>query len=388
MKSLSEWYNFQKETCTCGNDHYPLSTNTFMIENGALEGLCSFLLENNYSNVLVVFDENTRIAAGEKVEELLQKAGLIVKSSLAPKDDQGDVIADEISIVHVEVDVDKETEVLIAVGAGTIHDITRFTSYKMGLPFISVPTAPSVDGFNSMGAPIVLRKKKLTFQTHAPIALFAELDVLSQAPQAMIAAGFGDMLGKYTSLADWKFGHLVGGEPYCDAAVQMTEEALQSCLENVDLIAQKNQQGLKQLMVALVQSGLAMSLFGHSHPASGGEHHLSHFWEMRFLKEGRKQLLHGEKVGVSAGLIADYYKNNAAKVLKGDPIINQNKVKEILAGIPTGDILRSYLQKVGGKTSLHELGIEEDLYRDSLSKAHLIRDRKTVMRYVNENKKI
>lgn len=384
MKSLSKWYDDHKNTCRCGNDHYPLSTKKFVIENGALEELCSFLHEESYHNVLLVVDENTFKAAGERVERLLRKAGINVKTYLVPKDNQGDVIADEVSIVHVEVDVERNTEVLIAVGAGTIHDITRFVSYKMGLPFISVPTAPSVDGFNSMGAPIVLRKKKITFQTHAPVALFAELDVLSQAPQAMVAAGFGDMLGKFTSLADWKFSHLVGGEPFCDAAAEMTEEALQSCVEHVDLIGQKDPQGLKYLMVALVQSGLAMSLFGHSHPASGGEHHLSHFWEMRFLKEGRKQLLHGEKVGVSAGLIADYYKNDAAVILKEDVMINSKEIGAILSGIPSGDVLRSYLKKVGGKTSLHELGIEEDLFKESLQEAHLIRERMTILRVVNE----
>jgi len=384
MESLSKWYDDYKGMCTCGNNHYPLSTDKFMIEKGALEGLCSFLQEKNYKNVLLVFDENTRQAAGERVEGLLGEAGISVRTSLVPKDEQGDVIADEVSIIHVQVDVVKDTEVLIAVGAGTIHDITRFASYKMGLPFISVPTAPSVDGFNSMGAPIVLRKKKLTFQTHAPIALFAELDILTQAPQAMVAAGFGDMLGKFTSLADWKFSHLVGGEPYCDAAAEMTEVALQSCVEHVDLIAEKDEQGLKHLMVSLIQSGMAMSLFGHSHPASGGEHHLSHFWEMRFLKEGRKQLLHGEKVGVSAGFIADYYKNDAAVVLKANAMINNEEIDAILSGIPSGDILRSYLKKVGGKTSLHELGIEEDLFKESLQEAHLIRDRMTMLRVVNE----
>ncbi len=381
---MKEWYDNQKNTCTCENKHYPLSTDTFVIKNGALHELRSYLHDNNYRNVLLVFDEQTERAAGKRVEALLAESDFRVKISLVPADEQGDVIADEVSLIHAQVDTDKETEVLIAVGAGTIHDITRFVSYKMGLPFISVPTAPSVDGFNSMGAPIVLRKKKITFQTHAPIALFAELAILCEAPQSMVAAGFGDMLGKYTSIADWKFGRLTGGEPYCQAAANMTMKALNTCIECIDQIGRRDEEGIKQLMTALIQSGLAMSLFGHSHPASGGEHHLSHFWEMKFLQEQRKQLLHGEKVGVSASLIADFYKNEVAAVLREDTQMDQVGVTEILNGIPEGDAMRGYLRTVGGKTTLDELGVEENLFNDSLKEAHQIRNRRTMLRYMNE----
>jgi len=42
-----------------------------------------------------------------------------------------------------------------------------------------------------------------------------------------------------------------------------------------------------------------MSLHGDSRPASGTEHHLAHFWEMRMLAQGRIPALHGIKVGLA-----------------------------------------------------------------------------------------
>ncbi len=122
---------------------------------------------------------------------------------------QGDVIADEEALIEAMLGIPQNADSIIAVGAGTIHDIARFASYKMAKPFISIPTAPSVDGFNSMGAPVVIKGVKTTYQMHSPIAVFADINVLQKAPKEMIAAGFGDMIGKYTSLADWKFSHLI-----------------------------------------------------------------------------------------------------------------------------------------------------------------------------------
>lgn len=379
---MSQWYEDMKKHCTCPNKHYPLTIETIAIRNGASQELRSYLHEKKYRHVLLVYDDNTKEAGGEELKELLNENGFEVNASLILPDAQGDVIADEASLIQVMADADERVDVLIAVGAGTIHDITRFVSYKMGRPFVSFPTAPSVDGFTSMGAPVVLRKKKITFQTQAPVALFAEPDILRRAPGLMIAAGFGDMLGKYTSLADWKFGSLTAGEPYCRAAADMTEEALGSCMAHAADIAKRSDKGIHYLMTALVKSGLAMSLFGHSHPASGGEHHLSHFWEMSFLEGNRKQLLHGEKVGVSAALIADYYKSELPRRMKADPKIDRVAVGHILTGIPDGDVLRGYLSKVGGKTKLNELGIEHQLYDDSLKQAHKIRSRSTMLKYL------
>ena len=197
---------------------------------------------------------------------------------------------------------------MLAVGSGTIHDVVRFVCSHTNRIFVSVPTAASVDGFTSVGAPIIVDGFKQTVPAIAPAAIFADLDVLSAAPQRMTAAGFGDMLGKFTSLADWRFSAEMAGEPFCPLAYELTERALQQCMAAVDEIAAGTPRGVEALMEALLLSGWSMLLVGHSRPASGGEHHLSHHWEMAYLKEGRRQLLHGAKVGVACALLAKLYR--------------------------------------------------------------------------------
>ncbi|SDN98946.1 sn-glycerol-1-phosphate dehydrogenase [Alkalicoccus daliensis] len=387
MQSFHEWYNQHKNNCTCGREHEPLPTEVFEIGSGILEKLPPFLNKKQLSRPHVVYDKHTKKAAGEAVETLLDKAGINYTVSLVPENEQEDVLADEHAIMHVLVEAPAEADCMIAVGAGTLHDITRFASYKMGIPFLSVPTAPSVDGFNSKGAPIVMNKVKKTYQTQAPIGLFAEIDILVEAPQAMVAAGFADMLGKYTSLADWKFSRLTADEPFCDASYHMTKEALENCVNHAEKIAVRDAAGMEYLIAALIQSGMAMSLFGHSHPASAAEHHLSHFWEMKFLKEDRKQLLHGEKVGAACGIIAEHYHNNKQWIIDNSPAKEQNSVADILEEIPSGEEVRRILKLVGGKTTAEELGIAQSWVEEGLQEAHHIRDRHTMLRLLNEQKR-
>ena len=73
-------------------------------------------------------------------------------------------------------------------------------------------------------------------------------------------------------------------------------------MEESTRIKDRNPDAVKAVTEALVLSGIAMSFVGNSRPASGSEHHLSHYWEMKFQAEGKKPILHGIKVGI--GMIA------------------------------------------------------------------------------------
>lgn len=194
-----------------------------------------------------------------------------------------------------------------AVGSGTIHDIVRFVSFKMDIPIIAVPTAASVDGFTSKGAPLIFRGFKNTIQTASPLAVFADINIIKKAPQELTAAGFGDIIGKYTPLLDWKISNLIANEPYNELAAHLTKNSLVACVNHVEEIAAHSELGIKILMQSLIESGLVMLALDFSRPASGSEHHLSHYWEMELLKNDQKQLLHGAKVGVAATIIIDLY---------------------------------------------------------------------------------
>ena len=302
-------------------------------------------------------DHSTREAAGDALAQALTDLGVLWTACIIEPNGQGDVVADERSIVQTLIATGSDVEALVAVGSGTLHDIARFCSSKMRIPFVSVPTAPSVDGFTSAGAPLIVRGVKTTYQTQAPVAVFADTDVLERAPKELVWAGFGDVIGKSTSLADWAFGAMAADEPYCPHLAALTREALDTAVAQADGLAQSRGEAIQSLMEALLLSGFVMLLFGQSHPASGGEHHLSHDWEMEFLRSGRRQVLHGLKVAAACGVIADTYHAHvpdavAAAVRTGQApwaslAGREHEVRAILTSIPSGDHVRALMRRIG-----------------------------------------
>ncbi|QOR82945.1 sn-glycerol-1-phosphate dehydrogenase [Geobacillus stearothermophilus] len=385
--------------CDCGHLHYDIPIEQMTVGCDAFEQLVAYLRHKRYEKVAVVADERTFAAAGESLCDELENKSIRYTICLVQPDENGDVIADERSIVQVLLETPNDVDVFVAVGAGTIHDITRFSSHKMKVPFISVPTAPSVDGFTSMGAPLIIRGVKKTIQAQAPVAVFAHTGVLSQAPKEMIAAGFGDMVAKYTSLVDWQFAHWMADEPYCPFVHQLTEQSLKACVDHIDDIADGGEQGIRVLMNALLQSGIAMLLMGQSYSASGAEHHLSHYWEMEFLRRNKRQVLHGAKVGVATPMIIEHYQRvfwplwnkleerpksideTARKRLKA----NAASIQKLLESLPSPGRVRTMLEKVGGAALPEQLGIDLPLVERSLREAHRLRpNRFTILYFLNE----
>ncbi|WP_078543998.1 sn-glycerol-1-phosphate dehydrogenase [Litchfieldia alkalitelluris] len=386
------------EQCDCGNHHNPITIEKISVGKEVLLELVSFLKSKGYKKPILIADVHTFEAAGVSISKDLTQSNISFSVSLIKPDENNDVVADEKSLVQALLEMPQDTDVIIAVGAGTIHDIARFCSAKTAVPFISVPTAPSVDGFTSMGAPLIVRGVKITYQMTAPIALFVDIGILKDAPKKMIAAGFGDMLAKFTSLADWKFDHLVKEEPYCPLVAEITREALDACMEQVDSIADGDERGVRILIEALIKSGLAMLIFGQSHPASGGEHHLSHYWEMEFLRQKRPAILHGAKVGVSTSLLAGIYKEKFLpfildssrlhsfedKAIVAKISENLTEINHVYQQIPESGQLRRLLEKLSGETIPAQLGIDDELVKASLSEAHNLRKRYTGLKFLNE----
>jgi glycerol-1-phosphate dehydrogenase [NAD(P)+] len=273
----------------------------YICDDQAVEQFVQYCREAGYRRFNLVCDTNTHPILGQRVASALNEQGWPVRTILLKG---SDVIAGGSYLVQVFNEADPSASVYLAVGSGTINDITRYCSFNRNTPFISLPTAPSVDGFASVVAPIVVNGFKDTYSTQPPLAIFADLNTLCSAPKSMIAAGFGDILGKYTALADWKLGRLLWDEPFSPEIASRMAKALDSCVRNAEGINQASAQGVTELMFGLVESGICMLLNGNSRPASGAEHHLAHYWEMKLLRQGRTAILHGAMVGVGTVLIA------------------------------------------------------------------------------------
>lgn len=402
MKEIIRKFISMAASCSCGNQHFDIPFEEIVVERDALQKCVLYIREKALKKTTVIADDRTFNAAGKAFCEMLGQEGIENTVCFISGNKNGDVIADEASVVQALIGIPGDTDVLIAVGSGTINDITRFCSSKLRKPFISILTAASVDGYTSMGAPLIIRGDKKTIHAVPPIAIFADIDILKNAPRKMTAAGFGDVLGKITSLTDWRFCCLVGGEPYCPVAAHASQEALENSIRHIDDIAKGEEKGIRILMHSLILSGISMLLFGQTRPASGGEHHLAHHWEVEFLKTGRPQVLHGAKVSVAMLIISDLYKrelkpllenvnrldgyvrNDADRRYIGRMKENREELLALLEKIPPTEYLRGMIEKVGGETAPEMLGIERELVLKGLREAHLQRDRFTMLKFLNQ----
>ena len=274
------------------------------IGENALEPLVQFCKERGLTDFMLVADGNTFPVLGKKVEAALQGRGLNVKSVVFS---EPEVVPDEDFIFQVLLRADQVERTYLAVGSGTLTDITRIVSHRTRCQFISLPTAPSVDGFTSPSASLAVRRIKTTVMAQPPMAVFADLATLSAAPQAMIAAGYGDILGKAIALADWQLGHLLWDEPYSPEIAARVRKTLDACIAATAEIGRATPEGIRKLMFSLIDSGMCMLDYGNSRPAAGCEHYMSHFLEMKLLREGRPAVLHGAKVGLCSLLAAQLY---------------------------------------------------------------------------------
>ena len=172
----------------------------------ALAELPAFCRARAFDRFMLVADRNTYAVLGQAAEAALRDQGWDVRTVILQGDE---ILADAQSMMQVLLNADALPRVYVAIGSGTLTDITRFVSHRTGCAFISLPTAPSVDGYTSIGASLIVDGLKQTVNCQSPLAIFADLAVLRAAPRLMIASGFGDLIGKLTSVADWQLGHLV-----------------------------------------------------------------------------------------------------------------------------------------------------------------------------------
>ena len=210
----------------------------FYLGENAISHLVQYCETQNLGSFLLVADQNTYPVLGQAVESALNSQGWDIKSVVF---DTPDVIPDEAFIVQILMEADQTERTYLAVGSGTITDITRFASHRTRRPFISLPTAPSVDGFTSPSASLVIGRIKQTVMAQPPMAVIADLATLTAAPQAMIAAGFGDILGKAIALADWQISHLVWDGTYNPEIAARVRKTLNACMDAIAEIGRASQ---------------------------------------------------------------------------------------------------------------------------------------------------
>lgn len=390
----------------------------------AVEEFIKYCSSHQYKKFLLIGDHNTYRVIGERVEKAIAGQGKEV--SLILFNPEG-LHADSESLAHVLANYDGNPSVFVAVGSGTLTDITRFTSHRSQNPFISFPTAASVDAYASENASVTIGGLKGSVYCQSPEAIFTHIPTICEAPRFLTASGFGDLMGKYTSSADWRFTNLIWGSEFDEDIYARTLGAGKKTRENADGIARQHPDAMEAMMEAHFETGLCMAEFGRSDPASGGEHHIAHIWEMMFQWEEKEGLFHGSAVGVAALMEAGWFDKLrelsikeaeqlletvpvppvdvqksrirstlpeiAGELIESEPFYIQmadpevhkkirlnildrwDEIQEAASQVPPQHELRLLLKQVGGAVSGEDLGLTEKQVRDGMEFGHYLRER-------------
>lgn len=357
-KSIEPYLNCSFE-CSCGRTHKSLFAH-YIFEPGAIGKLPELLVRLGYDRPYLISDTHTYKIAGCQTEEVLWKAGMHFTSHVLKSPENSDLAADENALGSIAMANDKDADIIISIGSGTINDLGRYFSYITGRPFLLVATAPSMDGLVSGVAPLIFHNMKITFPAQEPLALICDPEIMATAPLKMLAAGAGDILGKYNCLLDWKLSHIINDEYYCGTIADIMRTAVDQTVESIKGLASHDDKAVSVLTEALVLSGIAMDFSGNSRPASGAEHHQSHYWEMQFLFDGIPAVLHGTKVGIGTVLMLELY-NMLAEMKKPDfTVIRENISGRLTTEAWEQEIRRCYRDSADGIIELEKESKKND----------------------------
>ncbi len=304
-------FYFDTETtfsCRCGITHH-IPTRRTLLGNGVLKDVPSVLRELETGNrILLLWDENTYHAAGKALENLLTCTGFQTIPGLIQRQKRfRHLEPDEEARSQVGRFLQEQPECIIAVGSGVLNDLAKFIAHRAGVPYAVVATAPSMDGYSSPGAPMLVGGYKITYDATPPLAIFMDLDILTRAPLPLIQSGFADLVGKTTANADWTMRHLLLDEYECTYTWDLVRDALAFLEKNAERVQKREEEAIFALCVALLNSGFSMTITGDSRPASGAEHLVAHYLEIMSLQRGWDPSLHGLRVGTATVLVKKLY---------------------------------------------------------------------------------
>lgn len=254
---------------------------------GVLEQLPAVIAELDLpERGLIVCDSNTLKIAGRQVNEYLEIGGHQMKKVVV----EG---ANSQELLRVEDAVDG-IDFLIGVGGGRPIDLAKQAGFNKNIPFVSIPTAASHDGFGSARSSIRQAGRKTSMQAIPPIAVVADTTIISRAPSRLLAAGVGDIVSNQTAVLDWRLDGQKAD--YSEYAAALSEMAAQLVEDGIEKVASGTEEGVRLVVKALISSGVAMSIAGTSRPASGGEHKFSHWLDAN----SDNPALHGEQCGLGS----------------------------------------------------------------------------------------
>ncbi len=433
-RRIDKWLGAER-SCVCSREHR-VSTRIVRLDDAADRSVAEVagnIVEGR--RACVVSDRATAAACGQAVAAALSEGGFNTSEHVAEGPHGQAVVPDEPTCAAVTGAIEAHgADLVVGCGAGTISDLCKHAATQCAVPYLSYPSAASMNGYTSTIAALKSEGLKVTVPVEPPVAVVGDPLVWQGAPAELTAAGFADLLSKYTSGADWKLGAIVEGGYYCTRPAELSGVAAREAIDVVEQIAAGEGEAVTTLMEALILSGLSMAIAGSSSPASGGEHLISHYWDMTAPATGNRRY-HGSQVGIGLLICSTLYEmlseleptqiapgELAARAVDphelqqditehfgalAEPVIDQALQKvltakgardraefiatswprikaEVLQEATSASRLRVLLRRAGAPTTAAEIGVTDRQVADALRWARHLRARYTVFDFAAE----
>lgn len=279
------------------------------ISENVLDQIGNHIKEFNFDNVAIFYSSGIENIYGERIEQGLKDSGVKISHKLTIEEINIE------NIIHTAFSIPKSVNALIGVGGGKALDYSKYCAHVLALPFISVPTSTSNDGFCSPNSSLFVEEKRKSVNARIPFGVIVDIEAVKNSPASCIYSGIGDLISKITSGWDWKMAVDKGHEDFNDFSYLISQNTVIDFL-NYQKQDIRSNKFIYHLVNSLLMSGISMEIAGSSRPASGSEHLISHSLDMI----SKKPKMHGLQVGF-ATYICSYLQNNQFGLVK-DFLIN------------------------------------------------------------------
>ena len=283
--------------CSCGKTHraeMPL----LKLGRGLIKEVPGYLCKLGYKKPMVVSGPYSFEAMGRDVCAALREAGIEYSLFVFPENGGRKLQPNEHAVALAVEKFDPGCDVLLTVGSGSVNDVCKAVATQLGVPQVTVGSAPSMDGYTSASSSLEINNTKASVNENAPVGVVCDVDYMAKAPMRLLWAGLGDIAAKTCSIREWEIASIIRGEFFCPQTAEMVIQSYERSFSGAAGIPQRDLNSVHAVMEGLLLSGVCMALVNSSRPASGLEHYFSHCWEMMAIARGQEYDLHGIYVGI------------------------------------------------------------------------------------------